>query len=60
MLGLRLDDMQRLKGQDFIRQVFARPDRALNLIDEAARCGETVSDDLSCCITAISLAGFIA
>lgn len=46
VLGVKLDEMQRLKAKDFVRQVFARPDRALNLIDEAARCGETVSDDL--------------
>ncbi|MDE2076346.1 MAG: diguanylate cyclase [Burkholderiales bacterium] len=46
VLGLALEDMQVLKGQDFIKRVFARPDRALNLIDEAARCGETVADDL--------------
>jgi diguanylate cyclase (GGDEF)-like protein/PAS domain S-box-containing protein len=46
VLGMGLNDMQHLKGEDFIRRVFARPDRALNLIDEATRCGETVSDDL--------------
>ncbi|MGE5452224.1 MAG: diguanylate cyclase [Acidobacteriota bacterium] len=46
ILGLNLNDMQTLKGQDFVRRAFARPDRALNLIDEATRCGETVSDDL--------------
>lgn len=46
LLGIGLHDMQSLKGSDFIRGVFARPDRALNLIDEATRCGETVSDDL--------------
>ncbi len=45
-LGLNLGTMQALKGEDFVRRVFARPDRALNLIDEATRCGETVSDDL--------------
>lgn len=46
VLGLNIATMQALKGEDFVRRVFARPDRALNLIDEATRCGETVSDDL--------------
>ncbi|MDO9236402.1 MAG: diguanylate cyclase [Aquabacterium sp.] len=46
ILGLTLESMQQLRGYDFVSSVFSRPDRALNLIDAAMRCGETLSDDM--------------
>jgi len=39
-------DMRRLRGHDFLDQVFVRPERARAMIEDAVRRGETVSDDL--------------
>lgn len=44
--GLAIEDMRKLRGQDFLQQVFARPDRVQEMVAAAAERGETVSADL--------------
>lgn len=46
IVGLPLADMKRLKGQDLVSEIFARPERVQEMIDSSARNGDTVSADL--------------
>lgn len=46
VIGQSLESMQQLRGEDFVRQVFTRPERVLSMMSEAATRGETVSADL--------------
>lgn len=46
LVGLKLEDVERIQGQDFIEQVFARPDRVREMIADAASRSDTVSADI--------------
>lgn len=46
VIGTPVQEIQQLRGQDFVRQVFARPEKAQVMIGEAISRGETVSADL--------------
>jgi len=46
VIGLPPDAMQQLRGDDFVHQVFMRPERVLAMIADAAERRETVSADL--------------
>lgn len=46
ILGLSADDMARLSGTDFLKQVFVHPELASALIEEAMAVGDTVAQDL--------------
>jgi diguanylate cyclase (GGDEF)-like protein/PAS domain S-box-containing protein len=46
VVGSAVADMRELRGQDFLATVFARPERARQMVAEAMRRGETVSADL--------------
>ncbi len=46
IIGLPADQMKHMQGNDFVRRVFARPERVQALIAEAMIRGETVSADL--------------
>ncbi len=46
IIGLPLATMQNMRGGDFVRRVFARPERLQDMMNEAATRHETVSADL--------------
>lgn len=46
VIGAPADAMRRLQGEDFVRRVFARPERVHAMIETAAARRETVSADL--------------
>ena len=46
MIGGDKDDMRRLRGEDFLARVFARPDRLRAMMAESARTGKTMSADV--------------
>lgn len=46
LAGLRPDEMKLMQNQDFVQQVFARPDRVREMIADAARRSDTVSADI--------------
>ena len=46
LAGLKLEDVERIQGRDFIEQVFARPDRVREMIADAANRSDTVSADI--------------
>ncbi|WP_029919416.1 sensor domain-containing diguanylate cyclase [Nevskia soli] len=46
IIGTPAGEFKKLQNEDFIRRVFARPNRARNMIEQSARSGQTVSADL--------------
>lgn len=46
VVGLSMDELRSLGEDDFVARVFNRPEQIRQMIDEAARRGETVSADL--------------
>lgn len=46
MVGLPMSDIHRLQREDFVQQVFARPERMRDMIADAGRRNDTVSADI--------------
>lgn len=46
IIGHSVNDMKALRGEDFIRHVFARPERVEQMVADAGRRNETVTADL--------------
>jgi diguanylate cyclase (GGDEF)-like protein/PAS domain S-box-containing protein len=46
VIGAPVQNIRQLAGDDFIRSVFARPDRVHAMVEQAAERGETVTADL--------------
>jgi diguanylate cyclase (GGDEF)-like protein len=59
LIGVPVQQMRQLRNEDFIRLVFACPERVTGMIEEAARSGQTVSADLELMATVPSLARWV-
>jgi diguanylate cyclase (GGDEF)-like protein/PAS domain S-box-containing protein len=46
VIGLPMERLRQLQGEDFVQQVFARPERVRQMMRDAGHRGETVSTDL--------------